>query len=386
MNVRMRSESSLRYGVPLLASAFAILCTLSQYVHSCFGQSDTDPWPSLRLCFVDDFKANSKNNYEVLGEATWTSGQVTLMDNSSISRSIVEGPWVSIELGVEWQQLTREKATNVVDVCLGMSGATDCYVRLHRRIGTSGNEEVELSLFDTQSTSNKPIGVRVKSQVVAGKLPNTLLLQYRYGHVCVSHDERRFLMAQIDNGSSSVSSVRVVAKTNAVGLKIVRVESAANPCRKLSEDEEREADSLTESRESVDSMTKIGEFRKALQLAENNLKKCESLFGKTCFDYPICLGRAALLNKKVGNYSRAIELGIEDLDISEKLFGIEHPNVGSVANNLSGMYMDVSDFDKAELFANRALAIFGQTLNKDGADYLVSSANLGTVFSSDWRQ
>ena len=66
-----------------------------------------------------------------------------------------------------------------------------------------------------------------------------------------------------------------------------------------------------------------------------------------------------------GNYERAVELGKRALEVAEKNFGPDHPDVATSLNNLALLYVAQGQYAEAEPLYKRSLAILEKALGPD---------------------
>lgn len=90
---------------------------------------------------------------------------------------------------------------------------------------------------------------------------------------------------------------------------------------------------------------------------------------------PLTLGNLAEVYRIQDKYSQATPYFQRLLEISEKNFGPDHPNVAAHLNNLAGNYRAQGKLAEAEPLYKRALAIWERTLGPDNSLVLFAVKN-----------
>ncbi len=114
-------------------------------------------------------------------------------------------------------------------------------------------------------------------------------------------------------------------------------------------------------------------YQKALDLATECGYEEEKLY-KLLSDYCDFLIEYA-------KYDEALEIAKRCVELSEKLFGENHPDTATSYHNIGGVYVGKGDFDTALEYHNKALGIFLQILGKNHPATAVSYNNIGLVYS-----
>jgi tetratricopeptide (TPR) repeat protein len=87
---------------------------------------------------------------------------------------------------------------------------------------------------------------------------------------------------------------------------------------------------------------------------------------------------ASLLGEK-GLFRQIVPLRRRALAIGERNYGLEHPNVATLANNLALVLKEVNELDEAERLLQRALAIDTRVFGPDSGRAAVALSNLASV-------
>jgi tetratricopeptide (TPR) repeat protein len=78
-----------------------------------------------------------------------------------------------------------------------------------------------------------------------------------------------------------------------------------------------------------------------------------------------------------GRYSEAEPLYRSALELAEQVFGLYHPEVAVICNNLAVLYKYTGKFDEAERLYRRAFALMEQTIGSEDQNIATLYHNLG---------
>ena len=125
---------------------------------------------------------------------------------------------------------------------------------------------------------------------------------------------------------------------------------------------------------------KIGDFEKALKLYYKDLEISEKIQGvehpNTAYGY---IGYVYLLK---GDYSQALEYFHKALKIEEKIFGNEHSSVAILYNNIGSVYGYQGNYSQALEYYQKALKIDEKVFGNEHPNVAIRYNNIGSVYSS----
>ena len=105
-----------------------------------------------------------------------------------------------------------------------------------------------------------------------------------------------------------------------------------------------------------------GKFKDAKRLYERS----ERILRVYPVDHPCqlshTLNNLALIYQNYEKFNKAEALFLEALDVTEKGFGLKHPDNVNTLHNLGGLYLELGEANKGEPFCRRALEILENTL------------------------
>ena len=114
-------------------------------------------------------------------------------------------------------------------------------------------------------------------------------------------------------------------------------------------------------------------YQKALELATECNYEEEKLFNLLS-DYSYFL-------RIYGKYDEALEIAQRHVELSEKLFGENHPDTAGSYNNIGVVYYNKGDYDTALEYYNKALTVRQQVLGENHHSTATSYDNIGMVYN-----
>ena len=124
----------------------------------------------------------------------------------------------------------------------------------------------------------------------------------------------------------------------------------------------------------------LGDYSKAIELGTQALNIHKQVLGATHPDYDTSLCNLACIYSKLGDYSKAVELGTQELNICMQVLGESHPAYANSLNNLANCYSHLGDYSKAVELGTQALNICMQALGETHPDYATSLSNLASYY------
>ncbi|MCX6670170.1 MAG: FxSxx-COOH system tetratricopeptide repeat protein, partial [Methanothrix sp.] len=146
----------------------------------------------------------------------------------------------------------------------------------------------------------------------------------------------------------------------------------------------READAaLEETAQLLDStgryLIKVAEFQEAKENLRAALEIAEKVYGPEHPQVAIHAINLGSVLQDLGDLQGAKKFYERALAIDEKVYGLEHPNVAIDVNNLGGVLRDLGDLQGAKKFFERALAIGEKVYGPKHPKVAIRVNNLGRV-------
>ena len=125
-----------------------------------------------------------------------------------------------------------------------------------------------------------------------------------------------------------------------------------------------------------------GQYELAIKYLEPCEKKMSQCTMKVAQEFAnSLLDMIAYSHAKLGNYKKAIELGMSALKIQKQLFGESHPYYATSLSNLASYYSHLEDYTKAIELGMQALEIRKRVLGESSSGYAASLNNLSTYYA-----
>ncbi len=128
-----------------------------------------------------------------------------------------------------------------------------------------------------------------------------------------------------------------------------------------------------------------GRYSEAAKIAQEALEVAEKTFGADHPNLATSLNNLALLYQAQGEYAAAEPLHKRALAIREKALGPDHPQVAASLNNLAALYYAQGKYAEAEPLIKRALAIGEKALGPNHPDVAQSLNNLAELYKKTGR-
>ena len=131
-----------------------------------------------------------------------------------------------------------------------------------------------------------------------------------------------------------------------------------------------------ELNQEVVKLNQEGKYAEAIKVAEKRLEMAERTFGPDHPNVATSLSNLAELYDSQGKYSEAEPLFKRSLAIREQALGPDDPDVAASLNNLAELYRSQGKYAEAEPLYKRALPIYVKALGADHPDVTISLNNL----------
>ena len=127
---------------------------------------------------------------------------------------------------------------------------------------------------------------------------------------------------------------------------------------------------------------KIGNYTEAIRLGTQALEIRRKVLGEEHPDYATSLNNLAGYYDDIGNYTEAIRLGTQASEIIRKVLGEEHPSYALSLNNLALYNSKIGNYTEAIRLGTQALEIQSKVLGEEHPSYALSLNNLASYNSS----
>ena len=113
----------------------------------------------------------------------------------------------------------------------------------------------------------------------------------------------------------------------------------------------------------------VGNYTEAIRLCTEVLNIEKEIFGTSHPNYVSSLSNLAAYNAYIGNYFGAIRLGTKALNIYKKIFGTSHPDYATLLSNLAEYNSAISNYTEAIRIGTEALNIYEEIFGTSHPDY-----------------
>ena len=126
---------------------------------------------------------------------------------------------------------------------------------------------------------------------------------------------------------------------------------------------------------------KKGNYTEAIRLGTEVMNIRKEILGTNHPDYATSLNNLALYYSDLGNYTEAIRLGTEAMNIQEEILGTNHPHYATSLSNLTGYNSSLGNYAEAIRLETEAMNIRKEILGTNHPDYATSLNNLALYYS-----
>lgn len=130
---------------------------------------------------------------------------------------------------------------------------------------------------------------------------------------------------------------------------------------------------------------KAGKYPEAIKIAKRLLDITDKKFGPDHPNVATALNNLALIYQSQGQYAEAEPLYKRSLTIDERALGADHPSVAIALNNLAALYKSQGRYTEAEPLLKRSLSICEKVLGPDHSDVATAVNNLALLYQEQGR-
>ena len=364
----------------VVLTTFAMVVGFS-ILHPIFAQTsnlEKQPWPQLESVFRDDFSMDSRNNYEIKGDVKWEPGKLTMAGGSSIQRTIKGGAWAKLELDVEWPDLSGDRPQQEVRIWFTFQGATNCFIRFRQELKAE-QPFSSVAVVDTNDETNEQVVELVRESSAEALLPSSLVVEYRYGLVSISSDEKLLLTAYIENENATCQSQQIEVQTNTVRLSGIASLVCKDNTAHLTKSEIR---TLDETYADYDRLLRIfdqGDYDQAVRIGNQILKSRVNITGKKTQPYAAILCDLAQIHEMLGNFEEAEKLYSQGIEIRKRVLGKRHPDYATALSNAGLLYESLGRYSDAETYHLEARRIHRNAFGSEHPRYATELCNLALL-------
>ncbi|KAH8804032.1 hypothetical protein DL96DRAFT_1823058 [Flagelloscypha sp. PMI_526] len=141
------------------------------------------------------------------------------------------------------------------------------------------------------------------------------------------------------------------------------------------------SDTLTSMNNLGLTYSKLGRYREALDLKEQELELSKRILGPEHPDTLTSMSNLALTYSKLGRYREALDLEEQELELSKRILGPEHPDTVASMDNLGHSYSKLGRYSEALDLKEQVLKLSKRILGPEHPHTLASMDSLGQSYS-----
>jgi len=126
----------------------------------------------------------------------------------------------------------------------------------------------------------------------------------------------------------------------------------------------------------------LGKYEQAETLYLRALQIKKKVIGEDHPSYSTSLNNLALLYQSMGMYEKSESLYLKTLKIEKKILGEEHPDYATSLHNLASLYEFLGNYEKSESLYLQALQITKKAFGEEHPDYANSLNSLATLYTT----
>jgi CHAT domain-containing protein/tetratricopeptide (TPR) repeat protein len=334
--------------------------------------------PQLDVIWEDDFRADTRGDYRIGGEAQWRPGQLALGRGGYLARQFDGGWWSELQVMLLFDDSKTEQDSTRIRIELQMDGSLRLAI-VGRATKSETILEAVVALSDGEVVQEET--VRWVSQ--PGPLPSgKWIIEYRRGLIGVTPPGGERIYAYLPMHGTEVRGVQIHSVAADVTVRSLLVSSTeSDDKRTTAEDQRNLAEVRRLSGHSVE-LWQQGHASEALVPAQQALEITKGTLGEVHPEYAHCVDNLAKLYFYLGDFGRAEPLFHESLEIKRKSLGERHPDFASSLNDLAHLYDAMGAYARAEPLYKQALQIERATLGEKHPDYATTLNNLALLYES----
>ena len=130
----------------------------------------------------------------------------------------------------------------------------------------------------------------------------------------------------------------------------------------------------------------LGDFRKAIEYNEKALEINERIFGPEHPQVALSHNNLGTTYGNLGEHQKGLEHLQKALDIRIKVLGADHPDVATGYNNIGTIYSDLGDYDKALEYYRKSLETRRKTFKEENTEFAQLYNNIGIALAKQGKE
>jgi len=345
------------------------------------------PASPAEVAFSDDFRADTRSQYEITGSVAWETGKLSLGSDATIRKRMDIGPLVELTVDLHWPSLKKDGQTSHTEIGLELEGdslMSVILVRKHKHGKTVG----EVRVVRTRKVqAGNPNSVQTKSVMdtirTFSELPDfvqgSLNVGYCYGLLHVSMKDHPVACGYVPLGTRSVEALVVSSVQGNVFCDKLSLTGCARRAP-LTVEQQAAVAELRRLAAQAHKMEGDQKVLEGIRITQKVVALAREVFGDESYQYGLRLFVLAAMYSKVHQHDEALPLYAKSREILEKSLGKKHPEYAFVLNNLAVLYQEIRKYAEAERLFRQALRIRRDVYGVEDAEFAMGLNNLAALY------
>jgi tetratricopeptide (TPR) repeat protein len=333
--------------------------------------------PALDPVFADDFRADSRQDYQPAGPVRWEEGKLTLDAGASLTRPFTAGAVAELRVRIAFPPLENDGDQSETRLGLTLDGAGVGGVAWVRK-RADGKTAGEIRVLHAYDRTRPVAALRRFPWTPPGPAPEEWALHYNHGVFRLSEAGRPVAAGFIDCGASPLRALRWIEAGGPVECRSLRLSAVAAPAPPGA-DQQKELDEAGRANDEAVRLFQAGKGREALDLARRAYEIRKRVLGERHHDTLLSLANLATQLDHQGDRRQARANYEEALRAFKELLGDDHPTTAWVLSNLGALLKEDGDLATARLYLEQALQIDEEVLGDRHPQTGSAHNNLGAL-------
>lgn len=357
--MRIAADIASRLGSPLV-----LVCGL--FALATVQASAAADHPALDVDFPrvieDDFTQADRENYQLIGPASWDDEGLVVAPDEGVQRRIAQGPNLRLKLALDWPEgESRSRLTLLTDrgpvICQFEKTAEQAMITILRPIDRNGE------------THHVPVTIREYAE-----LPDAIDLTYQHGLVRVAANATENVAGFYNYGPATVRQISFLSRLGEFRLKSLTLD--AIPAEELTEEQLAKLEDVDRIMAEADRLYHEGlhvegdaSFNHAIAVLKNAVGPEHHIVAQKLYDIGVHF-------RIRGRYLLAIPRLEASVEITRKLTGPRHPILAARMNELAVNDIWTERRDEADALLQEACSIAEEVFGKPHIETIRYTENL----------
>jgi tetratricopeptide (TPR) repeat protein/CHAT domain-containing protein len=333
--------------------------------------------PALDSVFADEFRTDSRDQYQLAGPVRWAEGRLSLDAGASITRTFRAGPVAELHFRLNIAPLSHDGDECETRLGLTIDGAGVGGVAVLRK-RSDGKTAGDIGVLHAYDRTKPAAVLRRFPCPPPGPGPEDWTLRYNHGAFRLSRDGRPVAAGFIDCGTRPLLALRLVQTSGTADCRALRLSAAAAPAPPGAQ-QQKELDEADKANDEAVRLANAGKGRDALALMRQAHDIRQRVLGERHHDTLLSLVNLATQLSDLGDRRQARADYEQALRGYKELLGDDHPTTAWVLGSLGALLEEVGELPAARLHLEQALQVDEEVLGDRHSQTGTAHGNLGSV-------